>query len=195
MKGIIKTNTVDKYLRPIRQQIVELVEAETTVVEFGCGNGDLLFKLSDKIKAGVGLDKSAQLISYASTLKERKKIVNLEFKVADLVTTPYKDSKKDYAITSLLFHILTKEDALKLLEKQIHLSETTIVCGFSKPDNLKHSALLWLDQRFTSHYQNFKSYKKNGFTEGLLNSITGITYHKIDTFDPVIKIYLITKRK
>lgn len=64
MKGKVKANTVDKYLSSIRFQIVDLIEPETSVVEFGCGNGDLLFKLSDKIKLGVGLGKSEQLIGY-----------------------------------------------------------------------------------------------------------------------------------
>lgn len=193
MKGSIKANTTDKYLRPIRQQIVDLVEAETTVVEFGCGNGDLLFKLSDKIKAGIGIDKSAPLISYALKIKEIRNITNLKFKVGDLVKEPYDDAKKDYAISSLLFHILTREEALKLLEKQISASHTTIVCGFSKPENLQQRILLWLDQRFTSHYKNFKSYKKNGFTKEMLSSIKNIKYQTIDTFDPVIKIYIVTK--
>jgi len=42
MKGLIKANTVDKYLQPIRNQIVDLVETNATVMEFGSGNGDLL---------------------------------------------------------------------------------------------------------------------------------------------------------
>ena len=60
MKGAVKTNTVDKYLKSIRFQIIELIKPDSNVVEFGCGNGDLLFKLSGKIKSGVGFDKSKE---------------------------------------------------------------------------------------------------------------------------------------
>jgi len=194
MEGIVKANTTDKYLRPIRHQIKELIEPNTTVVEFGCGNGDLLFKLSDKIRLGIGLDKSEPLITYASNRRERENVKNLEFRRIDLVTDPFPEAGMDYSIASLLFHILTWEDATELLNQLIANSETTIICGFSEPENFKQSALLWLDQRFTSHYSNYRNYKKKGFTEGLLNSIKNIEYIRYGTFDPVIKIYKITQR-
>ncbi|MCM4153951.1 methyltransferase domain-containing protein [Arenibacter sp. N53] len=193
MKGIFKANTVYKYLSPIRNQIIELIEANTTLVEFGCGNGDLLFKLSDKIQSGIGLDKSEQLISYALKRKKKEKVKNLEFRTIDLVKESFSESKKDYSIASLLFHIVTWQEATELLRKLIASSETTIVCGFSKPKNLKQYLLLWLDQRFTSHYSNYRNFKKEGFTEGLLNSLGNIKYSRFDTFDPVMKIYKITE--
>ena len=194
MKGIVKANTVDKYLRSIRFQMVELVDPNATVVEFGCGNGDLLFKLSDKIKAGVGIDKSEQLIAYASDRIKKEQIKNLEFRLSDLIHDSYSESNMDYSIASLLFHILPREKAVELVEKMLATSKTIIICGFSKPENIKQRILLWLDQRFTSHYSNFRVYRENGFTEGLLNEIENIDYHRIDTFDPVIKIYIVTKR-
>lgn len=193
MKGKIKANTVDRYLHPIRLQIVELVKPNSSVVELGCGNGDLLFKLSNKIKTGVGLDISKQLIAYACDRTKRDQVVNLEFKLIDLLKDTYPETEKDYFIASLLFHILPWENAVELTEKMISNSKTTIICGFSKPENFRQKLLLWFDQRFTKHYSNFQKYEDNGFTEGLLNSIQNIKYSRIDTFDPVIKIYKITK--
>ncbi len=195
MNGIIKANTVDKYLRPIRHQIVELIEPNATVIEFGCGNGDLLFKLSGKISSGIGLDQSRQLITYAQNRCEKESLKNLSFSVVDVVTESIPMAKKDYSITSLLFHILSWEEAISLLKKQLTISKTTIVCGFSKPESLKQKMLLWFDQRFTKYYVNFKFYQKNGYTEGLLGIIGDIEYTCIDTFDPVIKIYKIGKQK
>ncbi len=194
MKGIIKANTVDKYLRPIRFQIVELVAPNTTLVELGCGNGDLLFKLSPKIKFGVGIDKSRPLIAYAIDQMKEKQVNNLAFRIADVSKEPYSEPKVDYSVASLLLHILPWEEATELLEKLVAASTTTIICGFSEPSNIKQSALLWFDQRFTSHYSNFRNYKKNGFTDGLLSSINNIKYDRIDTFDPVIKIYKVTQQ-
>lgn len=192
MKGAIKANTVDKYLRPIRLQIVELVEPNATVLELGCGNGDLLFKLSDKIETGIGIDKSEQLITYASDRQNKEAISNLEFQSADILEDSFSHPETDYSISSLLFHVVPLDKAIELLRKQIATSKTTIICGFTEPKSTKHRILLWLDQRFTSHYSNFRNYKKNGYTKGLLNSIENIEYQTIDTFDPVIKIYKIT---
>jgi ubiquinone/menaquinone biosynthesis C-methylase UbiE len=174
-------------------QIVELVEPNTTLVELGCGNGDLLFKLSHKIELGVGIDKSEQLIAYAVDRTNKEQINNLEFRIVDLLNEPYSEPKVDYSIASLLLHILPWNKAIELIEKLIATSNTTIICGFSEPENAKQKTLLWLDQRFTSHYSNFRKFKKNGFTDGLLKSIENVKYKRIDTFDPVIKIYKVTK--
>ncbi|WP_319482489.1 class I SAM-dependent methyltransferase [uncultured Draconibacterium sp.] len=194
MKGTVKAKTVDKYLSSIRLQIVELVEPNSTLIEFGCGNGDLLFKLSNKIKTGVGIDNSEELIEYAANRMKRDQVKNLEFKLLDILNDTYQESEKDYAIASLLLHILPWGKAVELTKKVIDNSGTTIICGFSEPENFTQNFLLWLDQRFTSHFSNFRNYRENGFTEGLLNSIQNIEYIRIDTFDPVIKIYKITKR-
>ncbi|MCV9387026.1 class I SAM-dependent methyltransferase [Reichenbachiella ulvae] len=191
MKGKIKANTVDRYLSPIRNQIVELIKPNSTVVEYGCGNGDLLFKLSGKIQQGIGIDLSEPLISYAIQRMNSESIDNLDFKIADVLKAPQTDIKTDYSISSLLLHILPWKESKKLLKHQISHADTAIVCGFSKPKNWKQKILLWLDQRFTPHYANFRYYQTKGYTAGLLNSLEGIQYRQIDTFDPVIKIYLV----
>jgi cyclopropane fatty-acyl-phospholipid synthase-like methyltransferase len=195
MKGKIKANTVDRYLRPIRMQIVDLVDSNSTLLELGCGNGDLLFKLAPKIKYGIGIDKSDQLITYALNRVKEEQIENLDFRIMDLLKETYSEQKIDYSITSLLQHILPWDKAIDLTEKLIADSYITIICGFSEPKTRKQKMLLWLDQRFTSHYSNFKFYKKNGFTKGLLKSIENITYEEIDTFDPVIKLYKIYNKR
>ena len=193
MKGIIKANTVDKYLRSIRYQIVELVEPNKTLLELGCGNGDLLFKLCGKLKFGIGIDNSEHLIEYAKDQMKQQQITNLEFRMADLLKHEFSDSKTDYSVVSLLLHILPWDKSIHLVERLVAISNTTIICGFTAPENIKQEMLLWFDQRFTGHYSNFKDYKKNGFTEGILNAIENIAYSRIDTFDPVIKIYKISK--
>ncbi|TWO33906.1 methyltransferase domain-containing protein [Seonamhaeicola sediminis] len=193
MKGVIKASTADKYLTPLRSQIVDLVKPNTTVVDFGCGSGDLLFKLSNKITCGIGIDKSENLISYASKRAHIAKFQNLEFRISDIVKEPLIGLEKNYSIASLLFHVLDWEASTELLKKIISISETTIICGFCKPNSFKQNLLLWLDQRFTAHYSNYKNYSRKGFTEGLLNSIENIKYDTINTFDSCIKIYVISK--
>lgn len=195
MKGKVKAKTVDKYLYSIRLQIVDLIESNSTVIELGCGNGDLLFKLSSKIKRGVGVDKSFQLINYASEKAIKDKVKNLEFYVSDVTNDSYSELHMDYSIASLLFHVLPMKKTTSLIEKQLFTSKTTIICAFSKPKNIVQQVLLWIDQRFTMHYKNFRDYSENGFMEGILNSFEHIKYDTIDTFDPVIKIYKITRTK
>lgn len=195
MKGFVKTNTVDKYLLPIRLQLMKYVEPNTTVIEYGCGNGDLLFKLAHKIQRGTGLDISSQLIEYATKRKKKEDIHNLNFSVVDLTQNTFLTSKADYSIVSLLFHLLSWEEAQTLLKKVISSSEITLICGFNQPQNRWQNILLWLDQRFTRHYANFQKYQQKGYMEGLLNSMENIEYSTFDTFDPVIKVYKVMQQK
>ena len=193
MKAHIKQNTVDKYLLPIRNQIVDLIQSGSSVYDFGCGNGDLLFKLSDKIQEGIGFDYSKSLISFANKRKILEGIHNIDFKKIDVCNYPFPNDKINYSIASLFLHVLSKKDALKLFQKMIYISDVTIVCGFSKPKNWKQSILLFMDQRFSGHYSKFKAYRENNYMEGFLNSLSNIHYEDYATFDPVIKIYKIKK--
>lgn len=193
MKAQIKQDTVDKYLLPIRNQIVDLIQPDSSVYDFGCGNGDLLFKLSDKIQEGIGFDNSKSLISYANKRKTLEGIKNIDFKIIDVCNDPFPNGKVNYSIASLFLHVLSKNDAYFLLKQMINISEVTIVCGFCKPKSWKQSFLLTLDQRFSSHYSKFKVYRENNYMEGLLKSLSNIRYESYATFDPVIKIYKIVK--
>ena len=191
-KGKVKASTVDKYLRRIREQIVEIVKKNSTVIEYGCGNGDLMFKLSSKIKSGIGVDISDELIQYAKDRALTEGSKNLEFKAFN-ATNDSESDQMDYCITSLVLHVLSVQDSKKLIDLMVRRGETILICAFSKPMNSWQSFLLWLDQRFSGHYKHFKMYKRNGYAKGLLDSYKVISYSEIDTFDPVIKIYEINR--
>jgi len=193
MKGSWKTNTVDKYLLPIRRQVVDLVQPDTTVVDIGCGNGDLLFQLAVKICSGTGIDYSHALIEYARQRQQAEEINNLQFQQADL-REKLNLAPVDYALVSLVFHVLPWEVAQNVLVRLVHQAGTTLVCAFSEPQSRKQQFLLWLDQRFSGHFRHFKEYQKRGGMEHLIRSIENAEYTVHDTFDPVIKIYQITRR-
>jgi len=193
MKGSWKANTVDKYLRPIRRQMVDLVKPDTTVVDIGCGNGDLLFQLADKISSGTGIDYSHALIEYARHRQQAERISNLQFQQTDL-REELSLAPVDYALASLVFHVLPWEVSQNALKQMVHRAETTLVCAFSEPQSRKQQFLLWLDQRFSGHFRHFKEYQKRGGMEQLIGTLENTEYTVHETFDPVIKIYQITRR-
>ena len=192
-RGKLKNKTVDKYLLPIRNQIVDLIQPNSYIYDFGCGNGDLIFMLSEKIKKGTGFDNSKSLISYANKRKSLEQIRNIDFKIIDVCKDQLPNAKVNYSIASLFLHVLSKNDAYFLLKQMINISEITILCGFTKPQNWRQRFLLYMDQRFTGHYSKFKAYKENNYMEGILRSFNNIRYEWYPTFDPVIKIYKIVK--
>ena len=195
MKGAVKANTVDKYLKPIRHQIIDLVEPDSTVIELGCGNGDLLLKLSHKIKHGLGIDISASLIQYAIEKSKKEGQNNLKFICAEATINSESAQTYNYAVASLLLHVMPQHQAVKLLKHMMEIADMLIICEFSKPENWKQRFLLWLDQRFSGHYHHFKAFQNNNYMAGLLQTLSQTEYVCYDTFDPVIKIYTLMKKK
>ncbi len=171
---------------------MDLIDPNSRVIELGCGNGDLLFKLSPQIKSGLGIDKSETLINQAIKQKKRKNISNVDFLCEELGDN-YKHSETyDFSIASLFFHVIPMSESVYLLNKMSEMSDTILICGLSCPETLQQKFLLWLDQRFSGHYKNFKAYQKFGYMEGIFaeTQCSNIVTH--DTFIPFIKIYEIS---
>ena len=193
MKGQLKAYTTDKYLLPVRKQLFEMIDKHATVVEFGCGNGDQLFHLSSKIQSGIGIDFSQELIECANQRKLKENVKNLEFFVQDLTELNNSSNLVSFSLSCLLYHTMSWDAALEVVQQQVETAQTTLICGFSAPETWKQKSLLLLDQRFTKHYPYFKTYARNGYTIGMLQA-AGIEYNQcISTFDPVIKVYRIEK--
>ncbi|SHI73901.1 Methyltransferase domain-containing protein [Tangfeifania diversioriginum] len=178
-------------LAPIKNQIMDLIEPNSSVIEFGCGNGDLLFKLSSQIKYGLGIDKSKPLIDYAVQQKRIMNLSNVDFRCEKLDSSYQHSENYDYAIASLFFHVIPWSDSIYLIKKMQEISDKIVVCGFSQPVTLQQKTLLWLDQKATSHYKNFNAYQKNGYLDGIFRHIHYSNIIDYETPIPFTKIYSI----
>lgn len=179
----------DENLTPIRRQIVELIEPSSKVIEFRCGNGDLLLSLSPKIKHGLGIDKSEALIGQAINHKENRGICNVDFVCKELGKNYAPYETYDFSVASLFFHVIPQSESLRLVNKMIDISDNVLVCAFSCPESINQKLLLWLDQRFSSHHRNFNAYQRSGYFEGILKNVRYSNLSTFDTFIPFVKIY------
>ena len=189
MKGRIKSLTSDKYLLPIREQMRQMLKPKDRVIDLGCGSGDFLIKVHSKIGFGLGIDGSKLLINYAQDQARNLIIENLTFEHR-MIDHHFKPNKQFTVATAcLFFHVIPGDNALQILRSVTSYADRIIVCAFAPPENKKQRLLMWLDQRFTSHYQYYREYCLNGYMEGLIEkcqlSIDEIT----DTFDSTLKIY------
>ncbi len=171
---------------------MDLIEPDSSVIEFGCGNGDLLLKLSPRIKYGLGIDKSKPLIDAAIQQQRMMNLSNVDFKCEELSSNYQQSEKYDYSIACLFFHVIAWSDSISLIHKMQKISDEIVICGFSRPETINQKLLLWLDQQFSGHFQNFKHYQKNGFMEKILSEIQGKEFSTFDTPIPFVKIYRIS---
>jgi len=179
-------------IAPINDQLMELIPPDSKIIEFGCGKGDLLFKLSKKIKYGLGIDKSRGLIENAIRRKEKEHILNIDF-VSKELGKNYKNTEIfDFFVASLFFHVIPRADAIFLLNTMKTVTPTLLICGISRPEKWREKAFFWFDQKITSHYKNFKAYKNAGYMEGLFeaSNLIPLVYN---TSIPFIKIYKIER--
>ncbi len=56
----------------------------SSVIDFGCNQGGMLFEIADKIKYGVGIDYDSKMINAANKMKSSGGTNNLDFFVFDL---------------------------------------------------------------------------------------------------------------
>jgi hypothetical protein len=171
--------------------MIDFIEPRSRVIEYGCGKGDLLIQLSSKIQFGLGIDKSKTLIDYAIKEKEKMNISNVDFMCKEL-RPDYKHSDTyDFSMASLFFHVIPVSEAVYLLGKMREISDTVLICGLSRPNTPDQRFSMWLDQRFSSHYKNFKAYQMHGYFEGILPETDHSHMVTYDTHIPFIKIYKI----
>ena len=116
MKGWIKTHTADKYLIPIREQMINMLDPEDRVIDLGCGSGDFLIRAHSKIESGFGVDGSKQLIKYAQNRTKDLNITNLTFEHR-MIDQDFKPKAHfTHATACLFFHVLPQELAVQILK-------------------------------------------------------------------------------
>ncbi len=181
----------NKNLSPIRNQIIDLTKENTSVIEFACGDGQLMLKLSHKINYGIGIDKSKSKIFEALRAKKEMQISNIDFQCNTLEKGFVSPHFYDTGIANLFFHVIPVSDALYLLNQMKKISKTALIGGFSKPKNLYQKTLLLADQKLTDHYKYFRQYQKMGYLKGILAKANISNYNEFDTEIPFLKIYKI----
>lgn len=184
----------NNYLKPLRHQIKNIINHNSSVVDFGCGDGDLLFTISKKISYGIGIDKSKKRITRANYISKKKNIQNIQFKTLDLTTDKILLNQYDYAVASLFLHVLPRKSSIQLIEKMSSIANQLIICAFTNPKKKIQRFLLEFDQLFTNHHGNYLNYKNKGGIESLIQE-TQIDFNSIiyyPSFDESITICVIS---
>lgn len=121
------------------QEVMNLLDCKTgmTVVDLGCGNGQLTKQLSDKGMDVIGIDQSEEMLTLA-----RKSYPQIEFICAD-ATSFTLDKKVDAIFSNAVFHwIDNQDDLIRNIVEQLK-EGGQLVCEFGGYGNtdLIHAAL------------------------------------------------------
>jgi SAM-dependent methyltransferase len=164
IKAWFKSKTADKVLSPIREAIIGLVSDGDKLLDVGCGTGDLLFRASQKIGFGLGVDLETDMIKFANAKKQRTKINNLEFSSEDIKShKQLADYNFDIATSTLCLHEMTTNDAINTLKLLADTAPRIIIADYTTPRSLLSKASIEFDEFISGHYSRFRAYRRYGY--------------------------------
>lgn len=89
----------------LNQKILEALPSVNTVVDLGCGTGDLLPLLRQRADHVIGVEKSEQMLKLARQHYSHEKS-QIDIRVGELEHLPLRDGEADAALTNMVLHHL-----------------------------------------------------------------------------------------
>ena len=147
-------------------EIRKIISKDSSVIDVGCGTGRLSFQFSDYCKKVVGLDLSSKNISVAENNLKINPKKNISFIHGDVNKVGEHFSEKfDYAIMTYVIHEMPEHERVKVLTDLKKIANKIIIGDYIAPT----PKTIWgginvIVEYFAGkdHYNNFKSYVKNG---------------------------------
>ncbi len=88
-------------------KILKTVPVSDTIVDLGCGTGDLLPQLKTKSKHVIGVEKSEKMLEEARKHYELNRD-GIDLRIGELEHLPLRDEEADIALTNLVLHHLSE---------------------------------------------------------------------------------------
>ncbi len=92
-----------------------------TIVDFGCGTGNLCGPLSEKINV-IGIDKNIEMIEVG-----KGKYPNMSFVESSIFDAPIIKQKADIAVSSYVLHGLNEKEQQQVLSNMLSISDNSRV--------------------------------------------------------------------
>ncbi len=177
-EGVFYHLVIDPMLQQVRRRIRKRIEPGSSVVDVGCGTGELLIFLADRCPRLAGVELSECMAAYA---RSRVRALGLRHIAvtygdgADLQTVS--PASFDYASASMVFHEMEKPRRLPVLRNMAQVGRTLVLVDYAAPlPRNGTGSLIRLIERLGGRQNNanFRSFVKSGGLLPLLKS-AGLT--------------------
>ncbi|WCN15065.1 methyltransferase domain-containing protein [Marinomonas mediterranea] len=185
----IKSKAADRVLSPLRKELIELVEENATLLEVGCGTGDLLFKSAHKISSGYGVDVDQEMIGFAELKRKATNLNHLSFECNDALKMAPRQF--DIATSTLCLHELPKQKACDLLKMMIDSSNMVLVADYTEAKSTLGKISIEFDELISGHYRNYKNYRRFGEIPSYAEEVGAIVKQEIKSAIDGISIWRI----
>ena len=122
-----------KTQQSVRNIVISLMKVDKEnydrILDIGCGMGDFSIFLSQLLPKSkiIGMDYSKNMISLCDCAKNDYGGDNIEFKVADILNTPFEDCEFDIIVCINVIHHIHRKDLDKAVEEISRITKKTVV--------------------------------------------------------------------
>jgi SAM-dependent methyltransferase len=169
---------VDPALRKARRLVRRQVTPGSSLIDIGCGTGELVLFLSDRCRQLVGVEASQGMWAYARERVRDLGLTNVRFIFASgEKVAAFPSAYFDYATACMVLHEMEAKQRLPVLREMQRLARTLILVDYRVPPPLHFVATLckFIERLAGSqHYRNYLSFARGGGLLPLLETI-GLT--------------------
>ncbi|OOG77558.1 methyltransferase domain-containing protein [Flavobacterium sp. A45] len=156
---------------------------QVTIVDVGCGNGDMLRRLADfgfqnnlNLQL-IGIDANKFTVNYAADLS--RKYSNITYRCEDVFDESFSEMKYDIVLCTLILHHFKNEDIIKLLK----LFNKNSKLGFVINDLHRNTVAYRLFQALCFVFRLNEMSRKDGLT----SILRGFKKHELVAFSENLK--------
>lgn len=179
-------------------QIKDLIDAESKVIDIGCGTGRLDFVLADKCRSVLGIDLSKRNIDRANLTLRRNPNVKISFQnnsISEIINE--RQPHFDYAVLTYVIHEVDEEERKNLLNEISQVADIIIIGDYLVPKHKGFRSLFSEVIEFIAgadHYRNYKSYLADGGIKYLANEAGLKIINEISNLPLINHIVILAKQ-
>jgi len=167
----------DKLIAPnqdrIFNEIKNVIEPNSSVIDVGCGTGRFSFTIADKANKVVGIDLSSKNITTANQTLQKNPNNKISFLHTNLANLISQNHHFDYAVMTYVIHEVNPEDRITLFNEMAQIADKIIIGDYLVPVNKGFWNVLNEVVEFLAgkeHYGNFKHFLANNGLAGLVDN-------------------------
>ena len=166
---------VDPALRKARKLVRRQIKPGSSLIDIGCGTGELVLFLADSCTELVGVEASHRMWTYATERVRDLGFTNVQFVLASgEKLDAFPNGYFDYATACMVLHEMKASQRLPVLREMQRLARTLILVDYRVPPPIHFVATLCrLIERLAGglHYGNYRSFTESGGLLPLLETL------------------------
>ena len=178
---------IDPFLRKVRRLVRRQLKPGSSLIDIGCGTGELVFSLADWCKELVGVEISQKMWSYAQKRSLDLPLTNVRIILGDgTKLNDFPSGSFDYATACMVLHEMDARQRLPVLKEMKRLARNLILVDYRLPLPGNFAALVCQSiERLAGnrHHRNYRSYLEGGGLIPLAETIGLTVQQEVPLYD------------